>query len=51
MADQVLKDGKGFTIGKITTGSNGVLTIKDAKGFTKGSYDPKTTRQRTPKGL
>jgi hypothetical protein len=37
MADQVLKDNKSHTIGKISTASNGVQTIKDEKGHTVGS--------------
>ena len=37
MADQVLKDNKGHTIGKISTASNGVQTIKDENGHTVGT--------------
>jgi hypothetical protein len=50
MADQVLKDSKGYTIGRISTASNGVQTIKDAKGYTKGMYDPKTNITKDAKG-
>jgi hypothetical protein len=50
MADQVLKDSKGYTIGRIVTDSRGVMTIKDAKGYTKGSYDPKTNTTKDAKG-
>ena len=42
MADEILKDSMGHTIGKISTASNGVQTIKDPRGSTKGTYDPKT---------
>ncbi len=41
MATQVLKDNRGFTIGRIEE-SGGKLTIKDERGFKKGSYDPKS---------
>lgn len=50
MADQVLKDSKGYMIGKISTDSRGVMTIKDAKGYTKGSYDPKTNTTKDARG-
>jgi hypothetical protein len=51
MADQVLKDKKGVMIGKISTASNGIQTIKDAKGVTKGTYDPKTNKTRDAKSV
>lgn len=51
MADQVLKDKKGLTIGKISTASNGVQTIKDAKGIKKGTYDPKTNKTKDARGI
>lgn len=51
MNEQVLRDRKGFTIGKIYTDRNGVQTIKDAKGFTKGTYDPKLNKTGDAKGL
>jgi hypothetical protein len=50
MADQVLKDSKGHITGKISTGSNGALTIKDDKGHTKGTYDPKTNKTKDAQG-
>ena len=42
MSEQVLKDKLGHTIGKISTSSNGLQTIKTPQGHTKGTYDPKT---------
>lgn len=51
MADQVLKDARGFTIGKISTSSSGVHTIKDKRGFTKGTYDPKTNKTKDARGF
>lgn len=51
MADTVLKDNRGFTIGRIVTGSNGVMTIKDERGFTKGTYDPKTNTTKDHRGF
>ncbi|MHB8742120.1 MAG: hypothetical protein ACYC9L_03260 [Sulfuricaulis sp.] len=51
MADQILKDARGFTIGKISTSSNGVQTIKDAKGFTKGTYDPHANKTKDARGF
>lgn len=51
MADQILKDSRGFTIGKIVTSVNGVQTIKDSRGFTKGSYDPKTNKTKDARGF
>ncbi|MCX5871041.1 MAG: hypothetical protein NTY00_10530 [Deltaproteobacteria bacterium] len=50
MADQVLKDKRGSTIGRIITGSNGVQTIKDERGSTKGTYDPKTNTTKDHRG-
>ena len=50
MAEQILKDQKGYTIGKISTASNGVQTIKDSKGYTKGTYDPKSNKTKDTKG-
>lgn len=51
VADQILKDKRGFTIGKISTASNGVQTIKDERGFTKGTYDPKTNTTKDERGF
>jgi hypothetical protein len=51
MADQILKDNKGHIIGKITTSPSGMQTIKDVKGHTKGTYDPKTNTTKDTKGL
>ena len=50
MADQVLKDSRGHTIGKISTASNGVQTIKDERGHTKGTFDPRTNKTRDERG-
>jgi len=50
MADQILKDSMGHTIGKISTAGNGVETIKDPRGSTKGTYDPKTNATRDAGG-
>lgn len=50
MADQVLKDNKSHTIGKISTASDGVQTIKDEKGHTKGKYYPKDNKTKDEKG-
>jgi hypothetical protein len=51
MSEQVLKDKKGLTIGRITTDYRGVLIIKDPKGNTKGYYDPKTNVTKNFKGI
>ncbi len=51
MADQVLKDKRGFTIGKISTDSRGIQTIKDPRGFKKGTYDPKTNKTKDARGF
>jgi len=51
MADQVLKDKRGVTIGKISTASNGVQTIKDPRGVKKGTYDPKTNKTKDARGV
>lgn len=51
MADQVLKDKKGFVIGKISTAGNGIQAIKDEKGFVKGSYDPKSNKTKDSRGF
>ncbi len=51
MSVQVLKDKRGFTLGKIATASNGVQTIKDKRGFKKGTYDPKTNKTKNTKGF
>jgi hypothetical protein len=51
MADQILKDKKGFTIARISTASNGIQTIKDAKGYTKGTYDPKSNKTKDARGF
>ena len=50
MADQVLKDRAGRPIGRISTASNGVQTIKDAKGRKKGTYDPRTNKTKDKAG-
>jgi hypothetical protein len=49
MTDQILKDNKGHIIGKITTSPSGMQTLKDAKGYTKGTYDPKANTKKTRK--
>lgn len=51
MADQVLKDKRGFSIGKITTNAAGLQTLKDAKGFVKGTYDTKTNKTKDARGF
>jgi hypothetical protein len=51
MADLILKDSKGIPIGKIITDSRGVMTIKDARGIQKGTYDPKTNNTKNAKGI
>jgi hypothetical protein len=51
MADQVLKDPHGRTIGRIVTASSGVQTIKDPHGVTKGTYDPRTNKTKDPHGV
>lgn len=50
MADQILRDSKGHTIGKISITNNGVQTIRDAKGHIAGSYDSKSNTTRDAKG-
>lgn len=50
MADQVLKDNHGRTIGKISTANSGVQTIKDEHGRSKGTYDPKANRTKDEHG-
>jgi len=50
MADQILKDKQGRTIGRISTASNGVQTIKDAHGRRKGAYDPKSNKTKDAQG-
>jgi hypothetical protein len=50
MADQVPNDKMGRILGKISSGSNGVLTIKTPMGRTKGTYDPKTDKTKGPMG-
>ena len=50
MSDQVLKDNSGRTIGRIVASSNGVLTLKDPQGRTKGTYDPRTNKTKDPAG-
>jgi len=51
MANRILKDNRGLTIGRISTASNGIQTIKDARGLTKGTYDPKTDVTKDARGL
>jgi hypothetical protein len=51
MADRVLKDKRGFIIGRISTRSDGVQTIKDERGFMKGTYDPKTDKTKDHRGF
>lgn len=51
MADQVLRDNRGITIGRISTDRNGVQTIRDARGMKKGTYDPKTNKTRDDRGM
>jgi hypothetical protein len=50
MAEQILRDSKGHTIGKIYTANDGVQTIRDARGHIAGSYDPKSNATRDAKG-
>jgi len=50
MADQVLKDAKGYIIGRISTNNQGIQTIKDAKGYAKGTYDPKHNQTKDARG-
>lgn len=51
MTDQILKDNRGFVIGRIITNSSGVQTLKDDRGFTKGSYDPKSNKTKDDRGF
>jgi len=50
MADQVLQDPQGKTIARISTGANGVQTIKDPQGRAKGTYDPRSNKTLDPQG-
>ena len=50
MGDQVLKDARGSTIGRISTAANGVQTIKDARGSTKGTFDPQSNKTKDARG-
>ncbi len=50
MAELILKDSRGYTIGKISTAPNGIQTLKDSKGYTKGTYDPKANTTKDAKG-
>ena len=50
MADQILKDNKGNIIGIITTSLTGIQTLKDAKGISKGTYDPKSNTTKDTRG-
>ena len=49
MADQVLKDKAGRTIGRISEVS-GKFVIKDSAGRKKGEYDPKTNVTKDSSG-
>ena len=50
MAEQVLKDKQRRMIAKKSTANNGIPTITDPQGRTKGSYDPRTNKTRDPRG-
>lgn len=51
MSVKVLKDKRGFTLGKVSTASNGVQTIKDKQGFKLGTYNPKTDKTKDARGF
>lgn len=51
MEDRVLKDKRGFIIGRISTRSDGVQIIKDDRGFMRGTYDPRTDKTKDEKGF
>jgi hypothetical protein len=44
MTEQLLKDRQNRLIGKINTGSFGVLELRDASNRLRGKYDPRTNR-------
>ena len=44
MTEQLLKDRQNRLIGKIKTGSFGVLELRDASNRLRGKYDPRTNR-------
>ena len=46
MADQEFRDRNDRLIGKIKTRYDGKLELRDASGFFKGIYDPKTNDTR-----
>ncbi len=50
MADQVLRDTRGYIIGKIATDNRGVQTIRDARGYKKGTFDPRDNKTRDERG-
>lgn len=50
MTDQILKNNRGATIGKISTNSNGTQIIRDERGTRKGTYDPKTNKTKDERG-
>lgn len=51
MSVKVLKDKRCFTLGKISTASNGVQTIKDKQGFKLGTYNPKADKTKDARGF
>lgn len=51
MADQVLKDRRGIVIGRISTASNGIQTLKDSKGIKRGTFDPRTNKTKDSRGI
>jgi len=51
MSEQLLKNRVGQTIGRISTSSSGIQTLKSASNRTLGTYDPKTNTTKDSVGL
>ena len=50
MQKQVLKDARGYILGSIEQRSDGTFVGKDARGYTKGFYDPKANKTKDSRG-
>ena len=50
MADQVLRDKVGRTLGTIKTHPDGKLELKNKEGYTKGFYNPKKNETTDKEG-
>jgi hypothetical protein len=49
--DQVIRDPRGITLGRIATDATGRQRAYNTRGISLGEYDPRTNKTTDPRGI